>query len=108
MFAPRAHLAQLLHQPRFAALVLRVIDVAKLEEHVQLHELLLDGRVIGQLGLDDVLDLLQRPANAGDRSGDRKEEELGEEAHGGRSRGQESGIRGGTGPPRFARAALFK
>ena len=37
--------------------VFRVVNVAELDEHLQLHELLLDGRVIHELLFHDALDL---------------------------------------------------
>ena len=54
---PLAHFAQPPHQDRFAARILRVVDVAELEEHLQLHQLLLDRGVVDQLLLDHALDL---------------------------------------------------
>ena len=57
--APRADLAQAHHQLGFAAHVLVVVDVAELELHLQLHELLLDRLVVGELFLDDLLHLVR-------------------------------------------------
>ena len=56
-FAPLSHFAEALHQHGFSTGVFVVIDVAELEEHLQLHEVLLDGRVIDELLFDDALDL---------------------------------------------------
>ena len=54
---PDTNLAESLHEHRLTARVLRVVNVTELEEHLQLHELLLYGRVVDELLLDHSLDL---------------------------------------------------
>jgi hypothetical protein len=78
---PRAYVAQPQHQFGLAPLVLLVVDIAQLELHLELHELLLDRRVVRQLFVDDLLDLAQRPFDAGHWAGDGEEKDVGEEAH---------------------------
>src|SRR5687768_17129912 len=76
--APRPHFPEPRHELRLAPHVLLVVDVAQLELHLQLHEVLLDRSIVGQLFIDDLGDFPQRPLNSGDRAGDWKEEDFGE------------------------------
>src|SRR5512132_362889 len=77
---PRAHLAQAGHQLGFATDVLVVVDIAELELHLKLHQLLLDRRIVSELFLDDLPDLPERPPDPSDGTSDGEEEEVGEEA----------------------------
>src|SRR6185437_3238272 len=79
--APGAHLAQTLHDLRLAPNVFGVVDVAELELHLQLHQVLLHRRVVGELLFDDLLHFTKRPLDPGDGTSDWEEEKIGEEAH---------------------------
>src|SRR5262249_47273341 len=79
--APGPHLAETKHDVGLSPHVLRVVDVAHLELHLQLHQLLLDGRIVGQLLFDDALHLAERPLDSSDGPGDGEEEQVGEKTH---------------------------
>src|SRR4051812_27581011 len=55
--APGTHVTEALHHIGLPSQVFGIIDVAELQEHLQFHELLLDGRVVNELLLDDALHL---------------------------------------------------
>ena len=61
---------------------LKRVDFPELELHLEGHEVLLDRRVIRELFLDDLHDLIERPLRRPNRAGDRPEENVLEDAHG--------------------------
>src|SRR5579862_6963846 len=48
-FAPLAHFAQPVHEPRLGLRILGLVDLAQLEPELQLHQLVLDLRIVREL-----------------------------------------------------------
>src|SRR5579883_3190473 len=78
-----ANLTQAAHQHGLALGVFLLGDVARLHCHLQLQQLVLDGTVVHQLLLGDGDDLLEAPANAGDRAGYRQKKQAINDQHSG-------------------------
>src|SRR6185503_17125201 len=72
---PIADLTEPRHDLRLAPPVFLVVDVAELQLHLQLHQLLLDGRVVRELLFGHLQYLVQGSFDPRDRVSDRKEED---------------------------------
>src|ERR1700737_3262796 len=82
LLAPFTHLAETLHDFFLAANVLRIIDLAHFQLWLQRHQILLDGRVVGELFAHCAIDFVQRPFRPPYGAEKWREENVGEKSHG--------------------------